>query len=81
MIDPKTVILYSEARPSSKTGCVNYILPSGEVFSCQQDGSPGVRPPGTDGPFEQAQQAGSLATFNCFGHFYVFGVAPIDKVR
>lgn len=80
MIDPKTVVVYASLHPSSRSGCVTLILPSGRVFSCQQDGSPGDRDPGTDGPFEQAQVTGSLATFNCFGHFYCFGIAPADKV-
>jgi hypothetical protein len=80
MIDPKTIILYKTAKPSNRSGCVNYILHDDTVFSCQRDGSMGNRPPGTDGPWEQAQQTGSLATFNSDGHLYAFGCAPIDKV-
>ena len=80
MIDPKTVILYKGTVPSSRAGCVNFILHDGSVFSCQADGSPGTRPAGTDGPWEQGQQTGSLATFTSNGSYYAFGCAPLDKV-
>jgi hypothetical protein len=80
MIDPKTVILYKAQKPSSRAGCVNLILPDDTVFSCQDDGSMGVRPSGTDGPWEQGQVGGSLITYNSGGHYFAFGCAPIDKV-
>ena len=75
MIDPKTLIPYKGTVPSSRAGCVNFILHDGSVFSCQADGSPGTRPAGTDGPWEQGQQTGSLATFNSNGSYYAFGCA------
>lgn len=80
MIDPKTVILYARRKSSSRTGCTNYIRPDGLVVSCQRDGSLDTRPAGTDGPWEQFQETGSLATVNVGGLFYCFGLAPVDKV-
>lgn len=84
VIDPKTVVVYASLKPSARPGCTNLILPDGSVFSCQADGSPGTRPAGTDGPWEQAQVTGSLATFNAVHQsqnaYYVFGIAPADKL-
>lgn len=74
------VIHYTSKKASSRSGCTNYTLPNGRVFSCQSNGDAGDRDPGTDGPWEQGQEAGAIATFNSAGTLYTWLVAPVNAV-
>jgi len=75
------VVPYKQLKPSSRTGCVNVILPDGQVFSGNvHDGEGNVRPAGTDGPWEQAQVAGNVATYHTAGELCTWLIAPVDKL-
>ncbi len=49
------------AVPNSKKKTLSF--PGGTVVSCQEDGSIQERPSGSDGPFEQCDVDGQVATY------------------
>jgi hypothetical protein len=74
--DQSKVYPYQELKKSSRDGCVNVILPDGEVLS----GKGETRPAGTDGPWEQGQVIGNEVTYAVDGEFYTHLIVPIDKL-
>lgn len=74
--DGSKVIPYRELKKSSRAGCVNVILPNGNVLSAQGDD----RPAGTDGPWEQGQVSGNAVTLKDFEHTWTWLIVPVDKL-
>lgn len=79
------IIHYASKKASNQTGCWNYILPNGRVFSCQADGSAGDRDPGTDGPWEEeegdgGQEETGIATFHVGGAYWSYLAVKVDKL-
>ena len=75
--DSSKVVPYKELKPSSHAGCVNVILPTGEVLSAHGD----TRPSGTDGPWEQGQVSGNVVTFRAFDEgYFSWLLVPVDKL-
>jgi hypothetical protein len=65
LIDPQqTMYLASSVKPSTnRPGKSTLVLANGNVLSLQEDGTFAERPPNTDGPFEQCNVTGQLATY------------------
>lgn len=56
-------IVVKTVKPVQGTKLSTLILPDDKVYSCQPDGSDGVRDSGTEGDFEKCRVSGNLATF------------------
>ncbi len=62
--DPqKTTLAIGVVNASSKAGKHTLSFPDGTVASIQSDGSVQDRPAGADGPFEQCDIDGQIATY------------------
>lgn len=81
--DPMTeTLVVRELRAvEGAPGLVTLIAPSGNVVSCQEDGSLVEKPDNFDGGFERAQVAGNLATWQPKpGTFYTRAFVEVDKL-
>lgn len=75
-LDGTRAVLYQELKPSAQAGCVNVVLLNGEVLSAHGD----TRPAGTDGPWEQAQVSGQIATYLADGEAFTWLIVAGDKL-
>lgn len=79
---PEKEIIGVIAINPQANGLVTFTIDSsGNVYSCQPDGSAGIRPSGQNGGYELNQISGNVTTFQpILGVFYTKCFVMIDKL-
>lgn len=74
------VLAIKSVKPVAGTKLSTLILPDDTVYSCQADGSDGVRPAGTEGQWEKCRVNGNIATFKPTDKFFTKPFVEVDEL-